>query len=159
MYGTAPVVIAAYAVRRLTPMIWAYRLTVMVGSSSGSGTRNEYLHGSGIAFMVLEPQAWWPRYWALAAILVTAQDREMEDLVGRDRIAVVEGHLEQNSKNIEHRTEALIARATQRVSQYRAGTLPMKVQMEWQSHPNLTARPRYSVRETCPACGAAGTLE
>jgi hypothetical protein len=73
--------------------------------------RNEYLHGSAIGFLTLVPQAWWPAYWALASILVTAQDREIEELVGRDRIAAVEGYLEQNSKNIEHRTEALIARA------------------------------------------------
>jgi hypothetical protein len=121
--------------------------------------RNEYLHGSAIGFMALASQAWWPRYWALAAILVTAQDREMEDLVGPDRTAELEGHLEQNAKNIEHRTEALIARAKQRLAQYRAGTLPAKVQLEWQSHPNLSAKLRYNVREACPACGVAGTLE
>jgi hypothetical protein len=46
---------------------------------------------------------------------------------------VVEGHLEQNAKNIEHRTEALIARAQQRLAQYRAGVLAAKIQKEWQS--------------------------
>jgi hypothetical protein len=43
--------------------------------------------------------------------------------------------------------------------QYRAGTLPAKVQMEWQSNPDLSARLRYNVPETCPACGTAGILE
>lgn len=79
-----------------------------------SAARNEYLHGSGIGFMTLAPQAWWPRYWALAVILVTAQDREIEDLVGPDRMQAVEAHLAQNAKNVEHRTEALISRARQR---------------------------------------------
>jgi hypothetical protein len=74
-----------------------------------------------------------PQYWALASILVTAQDRDIEELVGHDRTAVVEGHLEQNAKNIEHRTEALIARAQQRLAQYRAGVLAAKIQKEWQS--------------------------
>jgi hypothetical protein len=82
--------------------------------------RNEYLHGSGIGFMTLAPQAWWPRYWALASILVTAQDRDIEDLVGPDRVSVVEAHLEQNAKNVEHRAEALISRARQRLAQYQA---------------------------------------
>ena len=76
-----------------------------------AAARNEYLHGSGIGFMTLAPQAWWPRYWALAVILITAQDREIEDLVGPDRARVVEAHLAQNAKNVEHRTEALISRA------------------------------------------------
>ena len=121
--------------------------------------RNEYLHGSTIGFMTLPPQAWWPRYWALASILVTAQDREIEELVGPDRVAVVEAHLEQNTKNVEHRTEALIARAEQRLAQYRGGTLPAKIQMEWQANPDLSLGLRYNHVESCPACGGVGTLE
>ena len=121
--------------------------------------RNEYLDGPGIGFMTLPPHVWWPQFWALASILVTAQDCEIKELVGLDRTAVVEGHLEQNAKNIEHRTEALIARAQERLAEYQAPTLPAKIQMEWQSNLDLSARHRYNVRETCPACGAVGTLE
>ncbi len=124
-----------------------------------AAARNEYLHGSDIGFMTLPPQAWWPRYWALATILITAQDREIEDLVGIDRAQVVKAHLEQNSKNIEHRTEALVARAKQRLAQYRAGTLPAKVQLEWRSNPDLTIGFTYSTTVACPACEGAGTLE
>jgi hypothetical protein len=121
--------------------------------------RNEYLHGPTIAFMTLPPKAWWPRYWALASILVTAQDREIEELVGPDRVSAVEAHLEQNAKNVEHRTESLMARAVQRLAQYRAGTLPAKIQMDWQSNPDLTAGLRYSEAATCPACESTGNLE
>lgn len=121
--------------------------------------RNEYLHGPTIGFMTLPPEAWWPRYWALASILVTAQDREIEELVGPDRLSTVGAHLEQNTKNIEHRTESLIARAAQRLAQYRAGTLPAKIQMEWQSNLDLTAGLTYSEAAICPACGSTGTLE
>jgi len=95
-------------------------------------------------------------YWALASILVTAQNREIEELVGPDRLSVVGAQLEQNAKNVEHRTESLIARASQRLAQYRAGTLPAKVQMEQQSNPDLTLGLSYSRAETCPACGATG---
>jgi hypothetical protein len=121
--------------------------------------RNEYLHGSTIGFMTLPPEAWWPRYWALAAILITAQDREIEELVGPDRLSIVGAHLEQNAKNVEHRTESLIARAAQRLAQYRAGTLPAKIQLEWQSNLDLTAGLSYSEAASCPACGSTGTLE
>jgi hypothetical protein len=121
--------------------------------------RNEYLHGPTIGLVTLPPGAWWPRYWALASILVTAQDRELEELVGPDRLSTVGTYLEQNAKNVQHRTESLIARAAQRLAQYRAGTLPAKVQMEWQANPDLTLGLSYSQAETCPACGATGTLE
>ena len=124
-----------------------------------AAARNEYLHGSEIGFVTLEPRTWWPRYWALAAILITAQDREIEDLVGPDRLGIVGEYLEQNSKNVEHRTESLIARAAQRLAQYRAGTLPAKIQMEWQSNRDLTLCLTYSTTATCPACGELGTLE
>ena len=76
--------------------------------------------------MALAPQAWWPRYWALASILVTAQDRHIENLVGPERVSVVEAHLEQNAENVEHRVETLISRARQRLAQFQAGTLPAK---------------------------------
>jgi hypothetical protein len=121
--------------------------------------RNEYLHGSAIGFMSLPPQAWWPHYWALAVILVTAQDRTIEDLVGPDRAPVIEAHLAQNAKNVEHRTEALLSRARQRLVQYRSGTLPARIQAEWRSSPDLTSGLPYYADVECPACGDEGTLE
>jgi hypothetical protein len=124
-----------------------------------AAARNEYLHGSGIGFMALPSKAWWPRYWALAAILITAQDRDIEAFVGGDRVEIVEAHLKQNTRNLEDRVESLIARAKQRLAQYQAGTLPAKIQKEWQSHPDLTIGLRYSTGETCPACGGEGILE
>lgn len=120
--------------------------------------RNEYLHGASLGF-VLPAKAWWPRFWALASVLVTAQDREVAELVGDDRVATVEQHLEQNSKNVEHRTEALIARAQQRLAQYTAGTLPAKIQALWNADADLTLGLTYSTSHPCPACGGSGLLE
>lgn len=121
-------------------------------------SRNEYLHGSGVGFAVLTLELWWPSFWAQAAILVTAQDREIEDLVGLDRVSTVDAYLEQNSKNVEECTGALINRAKQRLNQYRAGTLPAKVQQEWEAF-ELSAMLRYRAPATCPACGSAGRVE
>lgn len=120
--------------------------------------RNEYLHGSSVGFMTLPPQAWWPRYWALAVTLITALDREIEDLVGPDRVRVVEAHLEQNARNVEHRAEALISRARQRLAQYKAGTLPARIQAEWRSVPDFTGFRTYYADAECPACGGTGTI-
>ncbi|MGQ4465305.1 hypothetical protein ACN6LC_004706 [Streptomyces violaceoruber] len=121
--------------------------------------RNEYLHSSGAGFMAIPPHSWWPRYWAQAAILVTALDRDIEELVGSDREPTVTKHLEQNARNLEQRTEALIERAKQRRQQWLDGTLPAKVAAEWETGQYLSAAMAHSETVTCPACESAGLLE
>lgn len=121
--------------------------------------RNEYLHSSGAGFLAIPPHAWWPRYWAQAATLVTALDRDIEELVGADREHTVTKHLEQNAKNIEQRTEALIERAKQRRQQRLDGTLPAKQAAEWKTGQSLSAQMAHSEAATCPACGSTGLLE
>jgi hypothetical protein len=103
--------------------------------------RNEYLHGTGTGFMAIPPHAWWPRYWAQAAILVTALDRDIDELVGSDRERVVTRYLEENAKNIEHRTEALIERARQRLQQRREGVLPARLAAEWRTESQWRSSP------------------
>jgi len=124
-----------------------------------ANARNEYLHSSGVGFAAIPPQAWWPRFWAQTAILIAALDKDVEDLVGTDRERVVINHLEQNAKNVEHRTEMLIERAKQRLAQYRAGTLPAKVAAEWKPGLDRSAALRHHQLEACPACGSNGLLE
>jgi hypothetical protein len=124
-----------------------------------AGSRNEYLHGAGVGFASLPQNVFWQRFWAQAAILVTAQDRALEELVGSSRVGTVEAHLEANKKHFEHRTEALIERARQRLKQHQAGMLPAKVQAEWQITPDLSAVFAHRATAECPACGSAGLLE
>ena len=73
--------------------------------------RNEYLHGGGVGFTVVPADVWWSRYWSQATILVHALDKDIEDLVGVERVPIVEKYLAQNSKNLEHRFQMLTARA------------------------------------------------
>ncbi|WP_380165637.1 hypothetical protein [Jannaschia sp. R86511] len=121
--------------------------------------RNEYLHGSTPGFTLMPPAAWWPKFWALAVILVGACDKEIDDLVGPSRLAVVNKHLEQNKKNVEHRTEMLLDRARQRRAQFEAGTLPAKVASQWKPGQLLTAGLKHSGNAGCPACGRDGVIE
>jgi hypothetical protein len=121
--------------------------------------RNDYLHGSAAGFTSMPEAAWWPRFWTLAVILVSALDRDIDALVGGDRERVVERHLEQNKKNIEDRTEMLIQRARQRLAQFNAGTLPARVAADWTPGTDLRAGLRYSEPGVCPACGGWGTIE
>lgn len=121
--------------------------------------RNEYLHGGAAAFSPIPEQPWWASYRAQAIILVHAQDKSIADLVGTDREPTVEEHLARNRKNIEHRTEMLIARAVQRLDQFKTGNVPARRAAEWNNPSDLRAYLSYSTDETCPACGDQGTLE
>jgi hypothetical protein len=121
--------------------------------------RNEYLHSSGTRFLALPTEQWWPRFWAQAAVLVTALDKEIGELVGPDREGVVTAHLAQNARNIEQRTQALIERAGQRLQQHLGGTLPAKVAAEWKTGISLSAYLGFEEAAECPACGSAGLLE
>jgi hypothetical protein len=137
----------------------AFRPFDLKESSRFTQARNEYLHGPGVPFLAIPPEVWWPKFWAQVDILVKSMDREMSDLVGPDREPLVDGHLSQNKKNIEDRTEALIARARQRVAQRRAGTMTTKMAAEWSSVGNLSAHMTYQVPVECPACELDGVLE
>ena len=137
----------------------AFRPFNLAEASIITNARNEYLHGSGLGFTAIPQHAWWPRFWAQATVLIVALDKDIEDFVGFDRQDIVTKHLEQNAKNVEHRTETLIERAKQRLSQYRSGALPAKVAAEWKSGYDLGAGLLYSTVATCPACGDDGVLE
>lgn len=121
--------------------------------------RNEYLHGAGIGFTGIPADAWWPRYWAQTAILVNALDTDIEELVGADRVDIVEAYLAQNTKNLEHRVEMLIERAKQRLAQYNSGSLPARIADEWRRPTELYAGLGHRSVEACPACGVEGVLE
>ena len=124
-----------------------------------TGARNEYLHSSGVGFSAIPQNVWWPRFWAQVSVLISALDKEIEEFVGTDREEIVNKHLAQNAKNVEHRVETLIERAKQRLSQFREGTLPAKVASEWSHTLDLSAGLMYRFDETCPACGGDGVLE
>jgi hypothetical protein len=121
--------------------------------------RNEYLHGGAPVFTKIPPEAWWPRFWSQAAILVNALDREIDDLVGSDRSSIVENYLSRNRENIKRQAEMLIARAKQRLAQFLAGNLPAKLVTEWSRPIDLSASLSHKADEVCPACGSTGVLE
>ena len=121
--------------------------------------RNEYLHGGSAVFSPIPEEAWWPSFWAQAAILVHAQDKTLEELVGLDRLAAVDNYLAKNKRNLQQRAEVLILRARQRLQQYRSGDLPSKFLAEWQHPSDLSASLMYSTYTDCPVCGEAGKLE
>ncbi|MGB6243324.1 hypothetical protein [Gordonia sp. (in: high G+C Gram-positive bacteria)] len=125
-----------------------------------ANARNEYLHGAAASFAPIPPDAWWPRYWAQARILVHACDKDMDDFVGYEYESKVEGHLTRNKKNIEHRAEMLVERARQRLGQFKSGQMRAAELDEWVRRAKcLTAGLRYSASASCPACDGTGLVE
>lgn len=120
--------------------------------------RNEYLHGGTATLTLLPPEAWWPRFWAQAVILLTAQDKDTEDFVGIDRVSIVEGHLERNREHIEERLTALIERAKQRLILHDSGRMNARMEAEWNAFSPFAGL-SHSGEATCPACGGTGRLE
>lgn len=121
--------------------------------------RNDYLHGGVAAFTAIPEAAWWPRFWAQAAILVNAMDKRIDDLLPWEQARAVDKYLEQNTKNIEHRAEMLIERAKQRILLRESGNMSAKVEAELSAPRDLTAGLPHSTEITCPACGDTGRLE
>jgi hypothetical protein len=125
-----------------------------------AAARNEYLHGGAAVLSPIPESAWWPQFWALAYPLVHAQDRTLEELVGADRVSIVNGHLARNRRNVEHRAEMLIARARQRFAQIQTGDVPVRLAKEWErTSAGGLAELGFSADEECPACGSTGTME
>jgi hypothetical protein len=137
----------------------AFRPFNLTEARAITNARNEYLHSSGVGFTVIPQQVWWPKFWAQAAVLVAALDKEVEEFVGSDREGVVTNYLAQNEKNVEHRTETLIERARQRLLQYREGTLSARVAAEWKIGRDRSVGLSHQRIETCPACQSEGLLE
>lgn len=124
-----------------------------------TGARNNYLHGASARFSPIPAEAWWPKFWAQALILIYALDLTIEDFVGFEREKVVEDHLDKNRKNVADRVEMLISHARQRLAMKKSGRMTEATAREFSSPAYLTASLTYSETETCPACGAIGTIE
>ena len=93
------------------------------------------------------------------SILLTAQDKEIEELVGSDRLSVVEDLLARNRQHIEHRVQTLIERAKQRMGLHQSGRMTARQEAEWAATSDPFAALGHHTEAICPACGASGELE
>lgn len=122
-------------------------------------SRNSYLHSGTPSFSPLPPEAWWPRYWSQASLLVSACGRDLESFVGYRRVDEVEAQLGKAKLAIEHRVEILMTSARQGLSRYTAGQMQQADARRWEQRGNLRAGFSHSEPEECPACQASGLLE
>ena len=120
-----------------------------------SAVRNDYIHAGAVG-KEGSPDTWWPRYWAQVAVLVSHLDREMDELVGRERLSTVTTYLEMNRENLKRRLEALLERARVRLAMHKSGSLSAALERAWDSFVPSTLS--HSSSADCPACGNLGTL-
>lgn len=120
-----------------------------------SGVRNDYLHAGRVG-MEGTAEAWWPRFWAQAEVLLRHYDRTIEEFVGRNEVATVEAHLATNREYKRHRLQALIERARQRLSLHGSGNLSVELDRAWKTFSPADYSNRIAA--TCPACGEVGVL-
>jgi hypothetical protein len=114
--------------------------------------RNEDLHSGGLPFAGVREDTWWQRFWGQAVLLLSAQGRDLADLVGVDRVAAVEAVLAANERALKHRVDALVQRATQRLALVAAGSANAKVLAELEDARRLTLGAEFRDLAPCPAC-------
>jgi hypothetical protein len=118
--------------------------------------RNAELHSALSPFTGIDQDEFWQQYWAQAVLLVHAQDKTLEDLVGVNRVAAIEAYVAKNKANIAARVEAQVTRARQR---YEAAATSQDAAAEI-TQINQRDELSYEFRSstTCPACEQTGWL-
>lgn len=122
--------------------------------------RNAFLHGGTAHMTLLHAHVWWSKFWPLVEVLTHELDLIIDDLVGADRVTVVQDHLDFNKKSLQTRYDSLVARAERRLAEHAAGTLPERIAKQWRPGISQDMSMKYrNFEQTCPACGKTGTLE
>lgn len=114
--------------------------------------RNAYIHSADIGFDVIPPADWWPRFWALAHVLIAHCDKSVEDYVGPGRAVEVEAHLETNRANRDRRLKSLIENAQLRLRLRASNSMAGRMQIEWERFENTARGWTHRATQFCPAC-------
>jgi hypothetical protein len=89
-------------------------------------------------------------------ILLTAQDRELEDLLPPSEVRRVEGYLASNRENTARRAQALVERARQRFELSEQGRLTARIAGRLPGGVLIISD--YEGSAECPACGVQGSV-
>ncbi|MFT7711392.1 hypothetical protein ACMT9Y_10570 [Clavibacter tessellarius] len=118
--------------------------------------RNEYIHSATVGFDAIPEHAWWPSFWAQAAVLLEHVDREMLDYVGAESLASIESHLATQKTTLTRKLEARLEQARSLLARHEAGTLTVALSAKWSAFklPFET----YTSAAECPACLGSAIL-
>ena len=107
---------------------------------------------------MIPPDDWWPRFWALAHVLVAHCGRETEDLVGPTRAAVVQGHLDTNRANMDRRLKSLVENAQLQLRLHQDGSRSGRMKSEWDRFDTPITTWNYRSYVECPACNSEAAV-
>lgn len=121
-----------------------------------AANRNGYLH-SGAPFCTAIPEiTWWEEYWPLVSILLAAQDKELAEFVGADRVQEINEILTQSKEHADKRCQTLIDRAKLAYQRFQRGEmLPAELSS---LRTRVSGIAPYQSPYTCPACPNPGAL-
>lgn len=114
--------------------------------------RNAYIHSAAVGFNLIPPADWWPRYWALAHVLIAHCDKSVEDYVGSTRAEAVQAHLETNRANRDRRLKALLENARLQLRLHDANSMSGPMMIEWERFTSPIINWSYRDYAPCPAC-------
>lgn len=123
-----------------------------------AAARNDYLHGPGLDIVRLPDKVWWPKFWSLMNILLTARDRTFEDLVDYSCAAQIATELERNERLIAEEFEARITAAETRLRRIKAGAMTRAEVSGLQQRARPTPIFTYVAEAICPVCERVGSV-
>ncbi|MGN2640499.1 hypothetical protein ACTD5D_30895 [Nocardia takedensis] len=114
--------------------------------------RNAYLHSSE-AFNARFPEdVWWSRYWSQAVLLLTAQDKDISDLVGYAQLKRINDYLASNNAFVKQMVQSLITRAAQRLELIENNSLSARVAAEIKAASRISIFGEYQTETDCIVC-------
>lgn len=127
--------------------------------------RNEEIHSGSCPTVGLEPRAWVPEFWRIAALLNEMAGRTLESWVGEDEAGRVSELLKDTSLVIAKAIESRVARCGAEFERrYPKGTQNRSVVEEAvknsfvpAGHQNITTADNH-IRIDCPSCACKGWL-
>lgn len=118
--------------------------------------RNDYLHGVAVLPAIPE-SVWWADFWSQAEVLIHASGHTVDEFVGPNRSAEVQGHLAANARMLENRLASLVDAAKRYKSLSDQGQLTGSPARRWREF-QLDGNFKYWEVTECPACKGGGVI-
>ncbi|MFE3958559.1 hypothetical protein ACFXPS_30845 [Nocardia sp. NPDC059091] len=116
--------------------------------------RNAYLHGASAFHARFPEEVWWSRFWPQAVLLLSAQDRSIEDFVGHSMTDRIDGYLAKNSVFVKDLVKARVERARQRLQLVERNAISARVAAEIKVGASTYLAADYETSIDCPVCAS-----
>ena len=127
--------------------------------------RNAHLHSGEVPYVGMALDAWAPKYWSVAKVLLQLQGKSLNDWVGDNEAVRLEEVIAARTTALEHSVEARVAaRRAEFLQKYPEGSKQREA-LDAQRKALASAMPKFPdyaadliQSEDCPSCGFPGGL-